>query len=133
MLRLSPRISIVVLVVSMGCSSSMQSKARINDVSVRPELDAGYNVTAVDGKPVVRAKGEFKTTVPMALVDPGAHVFSIAHRESKAQTELKAEVAPGVQYRIAVRPDGSPTLVPEGAAAGVAGQTFQPAAVSENR
>ena len=133
MLRSLHRTWIWALVVSVGCTTSMQSKARINDVSVRPESDAGYNVTAVDGKPVVRAKGEYKTTVPMALVDPGAHVFSIAHRVTKAQTELRAEVAPGVQYRIAVRPDGSPTLVPEGAAAGVAGQTFQPAAVSEKR
>lgn len=122
---------------AVGCAASVAPQARINDVSVRRELDTGYNVTAVDGKPVVRARGAYKTTVPMALVEPGAHTFSLAHRESKTQSELKAEVAPGVQYRIALRDDGSPTLVAEGIQASAADaprpQSLQPAAVSESK
>ena len=80
-------------------------------------VGAPYEVKEVDGHPPERAKhGMFVTVVPVVLVTPGLHEFTLERREIGFQenntepVKLLFTVVSGQRYRLALE-KGKPTLV----------------------
>jgi hypothetical protein len=65
-------------------------------------VDPGYEVTAVDGKPVERARSPICTVVPYAIIEPGVHTLSLkppSWSNIKATT-VSASFESGKRYRL---------------------------------
>jgi len=77
-------------------------------------MDSGYRVVAVDGVKESRAAGKVVTMVPVVLVDPGVHTFSVRHSGIDAPVSVSAKVEANKEYRVAVKEDGMPTIVEYG-------------------
>lgn len=107
-------VAVLCLLFIAGCTTP-HAPARINDISLRAPLGTDYQVTAVDGKTAERAKGRLATVVPVVVVPAGDHVFTLTHRETNEKRDVSATVEPGIEYRISLHDDGTPTLVKYGA------------------
>ena len=82
--------------------------AEINDVTVRQELQTGYRLVAVDGKPVQRLKSSVNTVIPFAVVPPGNHTLGLEPdlHSDKPRITISADLAEGKRYRFAAREQG---------------------------
>jgi hypothetical protein len=99
-----------ILSAVVGCATAPRP-AWINDVSVPAALSSGYRIVAVDDAPESRAAGKVVTIVPVVLVEPGTHRFSVTSSGSDEQKSFVATVESGKEYRIAAAPDGTLSLV----------------------
>ena len=94
-----------------GCASPAprvdRPHATVNDVAVRAPLDSGYQVVAVDGKPVKRARSSIHTVVPFALIEPGSHTLSVEPRSGGTlkATTVSASFEAGKRYRLKLEND----------------------------
>lgn len=95
-----------------GCTQ-LPRYARIDDIGVPSSVSGGYQVTAVDDKAAVRAKNKNRTAAPLVIVQSGTHKFAVNSPDAPPQT-FTATVEPDKEYRIAMQPDGKPTLVETG-------------------
>jgi hypothetical protein len=95
-------------VVFNGCSP-LPRYARINDIGTPASVSAGYQVVAVDDAAATRAKNKDRTAAPLVIVQAGTHKFSVNSPDAPPQT-FTATVEPDKEYRIAMQPDGKPTL-----------------------
>jgi len=97
---------LVVGVTLCGCSVSQTPgpHATINDVAAKPQLDSGYRLIAVDGRPVERARSALATVVPFALVEPGRRALTLEAKRDPAleHVTISAELEEGKRYRFAV-------------------------------
>ena len=105
----TPRLAaLCIALAALGCEAPTAS---INDVA-----GGRATILTVDGQPVKRAGSKYVTMVPVALVVPGPHSFSVrkeAGLGSLAETlTVSATVAAGKKYRFEER-DGAVQLVEE--------------------
>ena len=105
--KTSSCIVILVLVLALcGCSAlrNQRPHATINDLTVSAELDSGYRLIAVDGKPVEREEGIVNTVVPFAIVAPGNHTLTLEPQSASnnPKTKISVNVDAGKRYRFAV-------------------------------
>jgi len=93
-----------------GCRATAR-QARINDLAVPHPLNSGYQIVSVDGAPESRAAGKVATVIPMVLVNPGSHTFSVTLPRQTTPKTVTAYVEADKEYRIATKYDGTPILV----------------------
>ncbi|MGC3968396.1 MAG: hypothetical protein QM775_13780 [Pirellulales bacterium] len=86
--------------------------ARINDVSVPPADDVGYEVMHVDRKPAQRAFSSTQKVEAVVLVSAGERRLSVRNRSNGHTEEFSATVVAGKEYRLAIGGDHKMTLVP---------------------
>jgi hypothetical protein len=96
--------------VVCGCSSLRHETphATINDVAVRQEINTGYQLVAVDGKPVERCRSHIQTMVPYAIVAPGHHTLTLEPESGSdnKKTLIQVNVEEGKRYRFSRRENG---------------------------
>jgi len=102
------KIAILVLAFALcGCSTMRHEipHATINDVAVRSELNSGYRLVAVDGRPVERQKSKVNTVVPYAIITPGNHTLTLEPElgSNNPKTTISANIEEGKHYRFAVK------------------------------
>jgi hypothetical protein len=108
-LRYALIIGAITIAVS-GCawtnSLDMKPHATINDVDVKPRDDSGYELVAIDDKPVERKQSRLKKTPPYALVEPGVHKLTLSPKSTAnpqpKPTTISAVIEAGGKYRIKV-------------------------------
>jgi hypothetical protein len=105
---------VVAILVAAGCIQQQKSRALINDVSLRQEMDSGYTVVKVDGQPVERVSGKVMTMLPCAIVAPGTHSITVRPKSSSNSEDedvsITATFAADKSYRIASN-DGQLSII----------------------
>ena len=99
------RAVVLALVTMSGCTltgNSTKTSVFIDD----GRTSNGFSIATVDGKPPIRWSHPIATVVPVVLVEPGKHTFTI---EGSGQS-FTAEVQEGRKYRTDSQ-NGSPTLI----------------------
>lgn len=106
----------ILLSAFVGCEvlKGPPTEARINDVSLSPSDDVGYEIMHVDHKAPQRAFSGTQKIDPVVLVSPGEHRFTIRNRSNGQSEEFFATVVAGKEYRLAIAGDQKMTLVPTG-------------------
>ncbi len=94
-----------VALLCCGCSTSrsLAPHAIVNDVSsVKPAIDSGYRVVAVDGEPVERVRSSTVTMIPDAIIPAGKHTLTLESKDdsSAAQKTATGDFAVGKHYRL---------------------------------
>src|SRR6185369_6520257 len=98
-------LGITLFLASCAKNDATVRDAQINDVAVPSELDSGYMVVAIDGRPEKRVKGIINTYVPFVVIAPGEHTLTIQKRpylNSKEKISGKVKVESGLRYRLQV-------------------------------
>jgi hypothetical protein len=95
-----------VSVVVAGCGPSHHF-ARIDDCT-----GAGYRIVAVDGMAEKRLQGSVVTYVPVVLVEPGSHTFTLQNRDvQQDKLTITATVEADKGYRPVLGSDNTVGLV----------------------
>ena len=97
-----------IAVLCCGCSTSRQQlpHAIVDDVSsVKPAIDSGYRVMAVDGEPVERMSSSTVTMIPNAIIPEGKHTLTLESKDDSSAplTTATADFEAEKHYRLEKR------------------------------
>jgi len=93
-MRLTP--IVIPLVFLVGCSARGDSRESTAVIDDGRTYRGGLHLLAIDGQEPQRARSAIHTVIPVVLVEPGVHSFTV-----KGSVEpFTAEVEAGKRYRV---------------------------------
>jgi hypothetical protein len=98
------------VLIGFGPQRNMADFARVNDVN---GSRADYLISAVDGHKPLRDSAAFVQMVPVVLVKPGHHKFTLQPRHGgTGPREIQADIQAGTEYQITENQAGDLKLIP---------------------